>query len=95
MPTVWFLRATNTVLQQSSVVFIETQPNFLISHHGLRLAECHVCLDHLQHVRGDFIYVLQGPDAKCHNRPVVLTQEEKCPFLLKLQIKKIQLVCHL
>lgn len=47
------------------------------SHHGLRFAECHVRLDNLQHMRGDLIHVLNGPDTECHDRSVVLKQEDK------------------
>lgn len=58
-----------------------------ISHHALRFAECHVRLDNFQHVRGDFIHVLQGPDAERYNRSVVLRQEDKEP-------KHTQSFCH-
>ena len=44
----------------------------LSPHRALRFAEHHVCLDNLQHVRCDFIHVLQGSDAERHNRPDVL-----------------------
>lgn len=49
-----------------------------MSHRCLGFAEDHVCLDNLQHMRGDFIHVFQGPDAERHQRSVVLRQKNKC-----------------
>lgn len=33
-------------------------------------------LDYLQHVRGDLIHILQGPDAERHHRSVILKRED-------------------
>lgn len=48
-----------------------------ISHRALRFAEHHVRLNDLQHVWGDFVHVLQGPDAERHDRSVVLRRERE------------------
>lgn len=45
-----------------------------IAHLALRVAEHHVRLNDLQHMRGDLIHVLQGLDAKGHDRSVILRE---------------------
>lgn len=59
-----------------------------MSHRALWFAKRHVRLDHLQHMRGDFVHILQGPDAECNNRPVVLRQEDKHPQPQSIILKK-------
>lgn len=46
------------------------------SHRGLWFAEYHVCLHHLQHVRGDFVQILKRPHTERHQRPMILRQED-------------------